>query len=96
MKKHDIKKPDSLNTFGKLTPKFLQFTWRKDIIRTNGTDIRLNMSDLFNKQRNQFQKEKYMITSLIPTIDTLPDTSTKSSENTIIPGNPKNYTKEWF
>ena len=56
MKKHDIKKPDSLNTFGKLTPNFLQFTWRKDIIRTNGTDIRLNMSDLFNKQRNQFQK----------------------------------------
>lgn len=66
MKKHDIKKPDSLNTFGKLTPKFLQFTWRKDFIRTNGTDIRLNMSDLFNKQRNQFQKEEYMMNIINP------------------------------
>lgn len=43
-----------------------------------------------------FKSRNILWTSLIPTIDTLPDTSTKSSENTIIPGNPKNYIKEWF
>ena len=32
--------------------------------------------------------------SVIATIDTLPGTNTKSSENTIIPGNPRNYIKE--